>query len=253
MNIVIIEDERPLAKDLAKTIAEVIPDALICAQLPSVEEAIEFFKTEHKIDVIFSDIQLGDGLSFDIFAAINNKVPIIFCTAFNNYMLEAFETMGIDYIIKPVNKDSITKALKKYTLLTGADNQVLDFKKLLSGLSESLKPLAMPSVILHQGEKIIPLSGKEIAFFLIENLMVYAFSFEGRKWPVNQNLDTLEKKFAPFFYRANRQYLINRKAVKSAAHYPNRKIRITLNSDFPDAILVGKEKVTDFLEWLSNG
>jgi DNA-binding LytR/AlgR family response regulator len=178
-------------------------------------------------------------------------VPIIFCTAFNNYALEAFETMGIDYIIKPVNKDSISKALKKYSLLTRTDNYFMDFKKMLSGLSDSFKPSTMPSVILHQGHKITPLSGIEIAFFLIENLTVHALSFEGRKWPVNQNLDTLEKKFSPFFYRANRQYLINRKAVKSAVHYPNRKIRITLNSDFPDTVLVGKEKVTDFLEWLS--
>lgn len=250
MKILIIEDERPLAEDLRKAILSVQPDAVITAIIPSVEEGIEYLMQPHETDLIFSDIQLGDGLSFDIFKQIENKVPVVFCTAFNHYMLEAFDTMGIDYILKPFSRDAVVKAIQKFKLLT-QPQAIPDFSRLINSLAANMPPITMPSVIIHQGEKIIPISGNDIALFYIRNDSVLAYTFDKKQWPVNQKLEILEKKFIPFFYRANRQFLVNRKAVKSASQHFHRKIQVLLNIDFSDTIIVGKERVTDFLDWLS--
>lgn len=117
MKVVIIEDEKVTAKDLKRTILEVDPDIEIGALLHSVEEAIEYFANHKDTDLIFSDIQLGDGLSFEIFKIMENQVPIIFCTAYNSYFHEAFEITGIDYLLKPFNNGAIEKALSKYIAL----------------------------------------------------------------------------------------------------------------------------------------
>ncbi|MCD9576229.1 LytR/AlgR family response regulator transcription factor [Flavobacterium soyae] len=245
MKIIIIEDEKPLAEDLSRTILSIMPEAVIKAVIPSVEEGIEYLSKSPDIDLIFSDIKLGDGLSFDIFKEVDNKVPVIFCTAFNQYTLEAFDSMGIDYIIKPFSNEAVAKALQKFKLLQPKAS--LDFAKIIS----TFKTQSMPSVIVYQGERIIPISGNNIALFYIQDNVVIAYTFDKKTWVLGPKLDILEQKFFPFFYRANRQFLINRKAVNSASQYFHRKIILTLNIDFPEKILVGKEKVTDFLEWLS--
>lgn len=251
MNILIIEDERPLAEDLARIIVSLGEEMVIKAILTSVEDGIEYLSRSNTIDLIFSDIQLGDGLSFEIFKHNSNRIPVIFCTAFNHYSLEAFETMGIDYILKPFSEEKIAKAIDKYRALKEQFVKTPDFGNLLNVIRSNIQPLTMPSVIMHQGDKIIPISGHDIAFFYVRNLSVYAYTMGAEELVVNHKLDVLEQKLFPFFYRANRQFLVNRKAVKSATQHFHRKIVLSLNVEFSDTILVGKEKVTDFLEWLA--
>ena len=252
MKIVIIEDEKLTAKDLAKTLKIVEPDVDIVAMLHSVEEAVDYLKTQPTIDLIFSDIELGDGLSFEIFEKMTTQTPIIFCTAYNQYALEAFKTVGIDYILKPFNKIAIEKTLTKFhglkeNFATPKD----DYTDLLSALKQKIAP-SNPSVLIHQGDKIIPLNGKAIALFFIEDDYTFAYTLEGKKHLLSQNMDSLENTFAPDFFRANRQFLVNRKVVKDASHYFNRKIVVNLNIPFPEQILVGKLKVTAFTSWLVN-
>jgi two-component system, LytTR family, response regulator LytT len=252
MKIVIIEDEKLTAKDLAKTLKIVEPDIDIVAMLHSVEEAVDYLKTQPTIDLIFSDIELGDGLSFEIFEKMNTQTPIIFCTAYNQYALEAFKTVGIDYILKPFNKLAIEKTLLKFHAFK--ENFAApkdDYADLLSALKQKIAP-ANPSVLIHQGDKIIPLNGKAIALFFIEDDYTFAYTLEGKKHLLSQNMDSLENTFAPDFFRANRQFLVNRKVVKDASHYFNRKIVVNLNIPFPEQILVGKLKVTAFTSWLVN-
>ena len=253
MKIVIIEDEKLTARNLSKTITTIEPDAEIVAILPSVEEAIDFLKDRKDIDLIFSDIQLGDGLSFDIFKKTNNQTPIIFCTAFNEYALDAFKTVGIDYLLKPFSKVTVGKALEKFqqlkTRLATPEN---DVSKMLNLLKNQLNPNKTPSVIIQQGDKIIPLDGAKIALFYIEDDYVFAYTFDQKAHLLSQKLDVLEKTFAPTFFRANRQFLINRKAVKDASHGFNRKIIVNLTLPFKEQIVVGKLKITAFIEWLSS-
>jgi two-component system, LytTR family, response regulator LytT len=253
MKIIIIEDEKLTAKDLAKTIRGIEPDIEIVALLHSVEEAIDFFKTKPELDLIFSDIELGDGLSFEIFEKTQNRIPVIFCTAFNEYALEAFKTVGIDYLLKPFSKATVEKALEKYHSLKeklAPQNDALP--NLMNLLKNQLFPTKTPSVIMQQGDKIIPLEGDKIALFYIEDNAVFAYTFDQKRHLLSQKLDVLEKTFHPTFFRANRQFLINRKAIKDASHYFNRKIVINLSLPFNEQIIVGKLKVTAFLDWLAN-
>lgn len=251
MKVVIIEDEKLTAKDLKRTILAAGTDVEIAVVLHSVEEAIEYFKNNTDTDLIFSDIRLGDGLSFDIFRKMETQVPIIFCTAYNNYFSEAFETTGIDYILKPFNKTAIEKALTKYVTLEkkfARNNE--KYKEQLNLLETKISP-RKNAVIIRQRDKIIPLEAATIAVFFSENGYTFAYTFSQEKFIVNENLEDLECFFAPSFFRANRQYLVNRKAVKDATHFFNRKIVVNLNIPFKEQILVGKLKTTLFVEWLS--
>jgi two-component system, LytTR family, response regulator LytT len=253
MKIVIIEDEKLLAKDLAKTILDIDPTAEIIATIYTVEEGILFFKQQNEIDLIFSDIQLGDGLSFEIFEKTNNNIPIIFCTAFNQYALDAFNNLGIDYVLKPFSNTSIKKAIEKYnTIKQKFTPSTNDFSSLLNSLKTQLTVTKIPSVLIHQGEKIIPIDGEQIALFFIENTGVFAFTFDKKKHLVSKTLDVLETIYYPYFFRTNRQFLVNRKAIKEASQYFNRKLLVILNLSFTEQITVGKEKTTAFLDWLAN-
>jgi two-component system, LytTR family, response regulator LytT len=253
MKIIIIEDEKLTAMDLSKTIKGIEPDVEIVALLHSVDEAIDFFMTKPELDLIFSDIELGDGLSFEIFEKVNNRTPIIFCTAFNDYALQAFKTVGIDYLLKPFSKYTVEKSLEKYhSLKEKLAPQEDSISNLMSLLRNQLFPTKTPSVIMQQGDKIIPLEGDKIALFYIEENTVFAYTFDQKRHLLSQKLDVLEKAFHPTFFRANRQFLINRKAIKDASHYFNRKIVINLSVPFNEQIIVGKLKVTAFLDWLAN-
>ncbi|MEM7373167.1 MAG: LytTR family DNA-binding domain-containing protein [Bacteroidota bacterium] len=253
MKIVIIEDEKLTAKDLARTIHSVAPDAEILAMLHSVEEAVLFFSDSPALDLIFSDIQLGDGLSFEIFDQTQLKVPIIYCTAFNQYALEAFKTLGIDYVVKPFSRSTVEQALTKFRTMKDALHPPQEnYAALVHVLRQQMGPAKSPSVIIQQGDKIIPLPVEKIALFFIEHDAVFAYTFEGSKHLLSQKLNELEQTYAQSFFRANRQYLVNRKAVKDASHYFNRKILIHLTIPFKEQIIVGKLKVTAFMDWLAN-
>lgn len=252
MKIAIIEDEKLTAKDLAKTITGIDPDAEIVALIPSVEEGISFLKNGPLPDLIFSDIQLGDGLSFQIFEETDCRVPIIFCTAYDEYALRAFRTVGIDYLLKPFSRAPVEKALEKFAALKSSfAAPQKDFGTLLGELRTQLQQPKLPSVILHVADKIIPLEGDSIALFAIDGEHVVAHSFDGKKHVLSQKLEALEKQFGSAFFRANRQHLVSRKAVKDAEHYAHRKIAVNLTIPFAETVVVGKLKVSDFIHWLA--
>jgi two-component system, LytTR family, response regulator LytT len=251
MKIVIIEDEKPTAKDLAKTLLAIEPDAEIVKLLHSVEEAIEYLSS-NSVDLIFSDIQLGDGLSFKIFEEAENHAPIIFCTAFNEYALEAFKSAGIDYLLKPFSKATVAKALERYQKLKSSFAKPSpDFAHLLKEIERNITKKGS-SIVIRQGDKIIPLDSANVALFFIENENTYAYTFDQKKLLVNEKMEQLEASFSPIFFRANRQFLINRKAVKDASNSFNRKIVVNLHPPFTEPIEIGKLKTTEFIDWLAS-
>lgn len=251
MKIVIIEDEKLTAEDLADKILNLVPEASIIAKLYSVKEAISWFgKNEHP-DLIFSDIQLGDGLCFEIFKDHPINVPVIFCTAYDEYALTAFKVNGIDYILKPFDEQTISTALTKYKELGKRfSNNSLHYEKILQ-LFENRRSSNKGSVLVYYKDKILPLRIQSIAIFYIEFEITHILTFEQKKFIINKRLDELEKITSPDFYRANRQYLINRKAIKEASQYFARKLSITLTIPFKETITINKVKVPDFLNWLS--
>jgi two-component system, LytTR family, response regulator LytT len=251
MNIVIIEDEQLTAKDLAHTILEVCPEAIIRATLSSVEEAIAYFSLTPAIDLIFTDIELGDGKSFEIFSKLNITIPLVFCTAYNEYAIKAFETNGIYYILKPFKKENVAKAFDKYkSLQLSTPAAANNYNMVLNYLKEQLVPNKIPNIIIHVADRIIPLPGEQVALFYIDHSLIKAHLFDNTTAIVSNTLDELEKKFKPYFFRTNRQYLINRTAITEASQHFNRKLLVHLKVKFAEAILVGKEKTSMFLQWL---
>lgn len=250
MKIVIIEDEQITADDLVGTIIALEPDAKITAILSSVKIAIAYFQGNEAPDLIFSDVQLGDGLSFEIFKAVKVTSPIIFCTAYDEYALNAFKTNGIDYILKPSTSDAISKALNKYRNLrqtfSGSDQQ---YKAIMEALMNKDTPKSA-AVLVHNKDKIMPIRLEDIALFYIENEITYLLTFDKKTYSINKNLEELEQLCGNNYFRVNRQNLVNRKSVIDASHYFSRKLSVNISVPFKDKIMVSKEKTPQFLNWL---
>ena len=251
MKIVIIEDEQLTADDLAETILRIAPGVQIVAKLSSVKDAVAWFRKNEQPDLIFSDIQLGDGLCFEIFKKQPVTTPVIFCTAFDEYALTAFKAHGIDYILKPFDEQTIASSLSRYKDLErkfmGNDRQI---EKILQ-LFENRKNQKQGSVLVYHKDKILPVKIEDIALFYIENEITYLITFGQKNFTISKSLEELEEITGNVFYRANRQYLVNRKAVKEASQYFARKLSITLSIPFNETITVSKVKVPDFLNWLA--
>jgi len=251
MKIVIIEDEQLTADDLSETILKVSPEVLIIARLSSVKDAVAWFRKNEQPDLIFSDIQLGDGLCFEIFRKHPITTPVIFCTAFDEYALTAFKAHGIDYILKPFDEQTIAGALTRYKELErkflGNNKQI----ETILQLFENRKNQKQGSVLVYHKDKILPIKLQDIALFYLEHEITYIITFGQKTFTISKSLEELEEIAGNSFYRANRQYLINRKAIKEASQYFARKLSIALSIPFSETITVSKVKVPDFLNWLS--
>ncbi len=249
MKILIIEDEKYTAKDLSHTIRVIDPDVEILPFVHSVEDGIDYLQQNPDLDLIFSDVELGDGLSFEIFDKVAINCPIVFCTAYQQYTLQALQNFGIDYILKPFQKTHIEKALLKYKNMR---DRLLHHKNDYQELHKVFKPedTKVKTLLIHQADRIIPIPIEEIACIYTENNLVYAYTFAEKKLVVTEKLELLEQNL-PRFFRANRQYLVNRSAIKDVSQYFNRKVKINLKVHFGDEIIVSRLKVQDFLGWLT--
>jgi len=251
MKIVIIEDEQHTADDLAETILKVDARAKIMASLRSVKEAISYFQKNENPDLIFCDIQLGDGLSFEIFTKLSITSPVIFCTAYDEYALKAFKANGIDYVLKPFTEKTIQKSLKKYEeLKNNFINNIPSYKTILE-LLEGRRNQKQVSVLVYHKDNIIPVKVDDIVLFYIEYEVTHLIDFDKKQYSINKTLEELEKIAGSDFYRANRQFLINRNAIANASQYFNRKLSVNLIVPFKGKIIVSKEKSSNFLNWLS--
>ncbi|MGD9992206.1 MAG: LytR/AlgR family response regulator transcription factor [Salinivirgaceae bacterium] len=251
MRIVIIEDEQHTADDLAETIIKVEVNAQIIASLQSVKEAVSYFQKNERPDLIFCDIQLGDGLSFEIFNKISVNSPVIFCTAYDEYALKAFKANGIDYILKPFTKKTIQESLKKYENFRDSFvNKPPSYKTILE-LLEGKRNQKQVSVLVYHKDNIIPVKVDDIALFYIENEVTHLIIFDQKRYSISKTLEELEKITGSNFYRTNRQFLVNRKAIANASQYFARKLSVSLTINFKVKIIISKEKSKDFLNWLS--
>jgi two-component system, LytTR family, response regulator LytT len=252
MKVVIVEDELMTAEDLAEILLK-LPDSIeVVKILNSVKESIEYFKQNTSPDLIFCDIQLGDGHSFEIFKQVHIDVPVIFCTAYDEYALEAFKNNGIDYILKPFVKKTIKAAIEKYKSLKSRLSQSnIDFDNLFQNIrAKNNHDKKISSLLINWKDKIIPVRIKEIALFNIDFKMTQLITFDNQKYFVNHNLDELEEICGNDFYRANRQYLINRNVVTEALQYHARKLVVKLKIEDKHEIIISKNRVPEFLSWL---
>lgn len=253
MNIVIIEDEILTAEDLAGIIGQIATDIHIAAILHSVKETLQYFKNKPSIDLIFADIQLGDGLSFEVFSAVRTEVPIIFCTAYDEYALEAIRSNGIEYILKPFTTETVLNAINKYQQLKKHFVPVeLDYEKLIRSITGGNGPgEKVRSILVYYKDKVLPVGFNEIALFYVEGEMTRLQCFNGKGYMINQALEELEQLSKGSFFRVNRQYLVNRRAVVDSHHYPPRKYVVNLSIPFKETLVVSKNRTTAFLQWLT--
>jgi two-component system, LytTR family, response regulator LytT len=250
MKVVIIEDEGLAAKDLSSAILQAEPGASIKGILSSVKEAISYFRVNELPDLIFSDIQLGDGLSFEIFQSVKFNVPVIFCTAYDEYALHAFKANGIDYILKPFTRKSIKETLQRYENLQ--QNFVAKDYQAIADQFKS-RATAADSILIYFKDKILPVKTADIALFFIKNEVVQFVTFDKKIHTVNKSLEELEQLLGAGFFRVNRKFIVNRTAIKDVSQHFHRKLLINLSIIFPtdDPITVNKVKAPSFLEWLT--
>lgn len=252
MKVVIIEDERLMADALKEGIEQVDKDIEVVQCLDTVEAAITYFEAHELPDLFFSDIQLPDGLSFEIFQQLQTNVPIIFCTAYDEYALEAFKVNGIDYLLKPFDQATLQKTLDKYKNLTQKTIPIFDSEQLLTyfGLHNTTQN---SSLLVFSGEKIIPIKKNHVALSYKKDGITYLYTFDQKKYVVEQNLEELEQSLGDHFFRANRQFLVHREAVKEVLRYFARKLILELHFKFEEQIVISKAKSASFLEWLKQG
>jgi len=252
MRVVIIEDEVLTAEDLKESIQQLDNTVEVVAVLKSVKEAVTYFQQNDMPDLIFSDIQLGDGESFDIYRTVEVSAPVIFCTAYDEYALQAFKTNGIEYILKPFTNASIADAIRKYNnlrrQLSGAviDNPANTIAEAVQ--QHTPKPAA---ILVYYKDKIVPVRLESIVLFYIEKETLYLMTFDRQHYYVKKSLEDAEQLCGNDFFRVNRQFLVNRKAIKDASHYVARKLSVNLSVPFKEVITISKEKAPQFLAWLS--
>ncbi|MBB4802689.1 MULTISPECIES: LytR/AlgR family response regulator transcription factor [Flavobacterium] len=254
MTIVIIEDEVKTAKALGQLILSIRPDVQILSYIQSIDGAVSYLLENDQPDLIFMDIQLADGQCFEIFKNVEVLSPVIFCTAFDDYAIEAFKSNGIDYVLKPFSRESISQALKKAGELKNFFQRnkkaMPDFDYLLTRNGENK---GKSSFLVFKNNKYQTVLTENIAFFYIKNETPTIMTLDKNEYPLTQSLDDIHKLLSPIqFFRVNRQYLVNFSAIREAEHYFSRKILVKLSVPTEEKILVGKEKATAFLSWLEN-
>jgi len=249
MRILVIEDELHTAKDLIRTLNGIDDEIEVVKHTLSVKESMDYLIKSPSLDLIFSDIKLGDGNSFQIFDAIDVHVPVIFCTAFDEFALEAFRSNGIDYILKPFSSEAVERALEKYHRFTHSENAVSNLQSIVD-LMMNRKVHKIKTILVHRGDKIIPVKVDDIVLFYVEDKYSFAHARDGKRYLLSHTLEELNQMFPSEFYRVNRQYIVRRNAIKEVVHQQNRKLKVILEAVKDRDILVGKLKKTSFLEWL---
>ncbi|MBV8253404.1 MAG: response regulator transcription factor [Chitinophaga sp.] len=252
MNILIIEDELRTARSLEKIIKEIQPNASITGPCQSIESAVNVLSQGISPDLIFMDIQLADGLSFEIFKQVAVKSPVVFCTAFDEYSIEAFKQNGIDYILKPFSSNDIADAFKKVDSLKHFYQQksASDFSELVAKLAA---PAGKSSFLVFQSQKYLSVPTDNIAYFYVSNDATCIVTFDKKEYVINQSLDQVAGLVSAVqFFRVNRQYLVNFKAIKEVEPFFMRKLYVKLVMETKEKLLINKEKTPRFLSWMED-
>lgn len=253
MNILIVEDE-PFTAQLLKDIIEQDKEFMVIKTIDSIAETVSFLSKYHQnIDLIFLDINLSDGHSFEIFKHIDLAIPVIFCTAYDEFTLQAIKNNGIDYILKPFKDEEIHTALNKYKQLVGTIRGKM-LPIMFTNNVQNTKKDYQESFLTQQQEKSVVVYAKDIALFAIENEIVYLYTFEQKRHFLFKNLDYIESACDPQqFFRINRQMLVNRSNIVSIEPYFNRKAVLHLRAVGTEKAIVSRLKVSALKEWIEKG
>lgn len=245
MNVLIIEDETAAAQNLQAILREIDPSIQVLEVLESIEESADWLRNNPQPDLLFMDIHLADGESFRILDRVDITAPVIFTTAYDQYALEAFRLCSIDYLLKPIAVDDVKRALEKLQRLTGNERTSYTPR-----IKQAVKEYE-ETFLIHQRDKIIPLHRDQIAFCYTANERVMAYDFQGESYPIDRTLETLQAQLpASDFFRANRQFIIARRAVQEITVWFGSRLSLSLTVETPERIIISKARVPEFKAWL---
>lgn len=249
--VIIVEDETAAAVNLRSMLASIDSNVEVLAVLESVEEAVEFFSSDVEADVVFMDIHLADGESFRIFQSVDINIPIIFTTAYDEYALQAFKVNSIDYILKPYKEEDLRRALDKLERLTVGERTMQ--KDSCEKMVREVHGDNMQTMLLRYKDKLIPVTADEVAFFYTSEERVTVTTLKGDCYPVDKTLESLSQQLSPEkFFRANRQFIVSRRAVKDIAVWFGSRLALNLTIETPERIIISKARVPEFKSWLQS-
>lgn len=275
MTILIIEDEELTARKLQRLLLDVEPAAIIAGTTVSVDESVDWLRTNPQPDLIFMDIELADGQSFDIFGKVTVKSPVIFTTAYDEYAIKAFRVNSIDYLLKPIKEDDLRQALAKLQTmrlaLTGQGQSALpdNLQQSLVSLLQQWRDVppvdVQPAVattqptlpayrdrfMIKQGQRLFSIGIDEVAYFVTRNKMSFLKTRDSSEWLLDYTLDELAQMLDPRrFFRLNRQIIAELRAVEKVHLYFNGKLKVNLHPAFEEEVVVSREKAGEFKQWL---
>lgn len=250
MKVLIVEDETAAYESLVHIVKEIEPTVEILGNTESIEQTIHWLEHKVKPDLIFMDIHLSDGSAFLIFDHIDIEVPIIFTTAYDQYAIEAFKVSSIDYLLKPIKRDELERAIAKFKKWSNAD--ISQYIAKLTHLAPS--PRYAEKLLVPIKDKLLPVNLSGVSFFYTTEKNTSIGLKDGNPLPYSKSLDAIFSSLNPGnFYRANKQFIIRRQAVKDITIWFDSRLLITLDRETPEPIYISKNKAADFKEWLING
>lgn len=254
MRVLIIEDEQSVAQNLCDILLDIDSDIEIITVLETIKEAVKWIEENNSPDLAFFDIKIADGSSFEIFEKTTVNFPIVFTTAYDEYALKAFKVNSIDYILKPIEKNALKSAIAKYHRLYKS-GQSFDNDQLINvikGMSIDVQKKYKKSFLVYIKDAIVPVVIEKIAYFHLENKVLYCTTHKGELYYLDGTLDKIQNELnSDDFFRTNRQFIIAREAIHSASIHFHRNLKLNVNPNSGKDILINKANVSKFKKWLS--
>jgi DNA-binding LytR/AlgR family response regulator len=247
MKIIILEDETRAANHLERLLAKVAPNLVVLAKIESVRDGVKYLQTNPEPDLIFSDIQLADGLSFEIYKQVAVNCPIIFTTAYDHYAIEAFQTNGIDYLLKPIEEERLLKAIEKARHFSPG----LVLEKLLAINKPTSEKSYKSRFMVKVGDKIKSVPVEEILVFYSQEKASFIRTSDAHTYCIDYALDQLEPMLDPEkYFRINRKYIVSIDACTNILAWTNSRLRLKIDGIDDSDIIVARERVVEFKNWL---
>ena len=252
MKVIIIEDEHLTAERINTLLKQIDPEIQVLAIMDSVSKAVKWFRSGESPDLVFMDIQLADGLSFDIFEEVSIEAPVIFITAYQEYAIRAFKVNSVDYLLKPIAREELEAALQKYRKLFLRKElpEKLD-QHLLNNIRQMISKTYKSRFMVKVGDRIKSVDVEDILYFYSQHKGTYAHTGEGRNYAVDYTLDKLVELLDPaLFHRINRRYLSSHRAIEELVSLSGSKLKVRLSGSEDEQIYVSRERLSSFKQWL---
>ncbi|RDC66350.1 LytR/AlgR family response regulator transcription factor [Adhaeribacter pallidiroseus] len=256
MKILIIEDETVAAERMLEMVRHIVPEARILGPADSIEESVQFLRSHSMPDLILMDIELVDGQSFEIFSEVEVTCPVIFTTAYDEFALQAFKVHSIDYLLKPIQREDLQKSLIKFQQLQQVYGKppTANLDELLQELRRTTQTSSKPIreyFLVRQGQRLISIDTNEAAYFYSEDRVTFLKTHDGRYFSLDHTLEEVEQQVdSTRFFRASRQYLVQRRAISDIFVHFNGKYKLALKPAPNEEVYVSRDRAPEFKKWL---